>query len=767
MRKRVLAMVLAGLMMFETGNVAIASEIKGTVTQQDVIQEISDEMTKKTNTSEEEQSLETNQEGVTREEEQKPEITEEKEQKPETGQKEIIQEEEQEPESIQEEEQNPERAKDVQNREIPNISQVKTQELEPGDIYEAFICAECKFDKKIKDTIENVNLYEEEEDSEAYVLHLKSNKRAKFDFKLALENNISKEIATKADIGIYKVNQIGNAALYSEYEIIKKIWHKQTTVGLEEISLQKEVSLETGTYLIVFAKTDIAGDRINYEFSVKDTTTFATSISMQKKMYLLKNKKATIQVSKVKPLDAELGITWESDDEDIATVDKNGKVTGKRAGRCEILATLQNGKEYTCNVYVEDPKFTTNKYVLNKGESQNLKVRYVYQPITWKSSDNKIVKVDQKGKITAKKKGKAKIYAKVGDKTINCSIQVDEPKLNSKSVKMVKGGHTTLKVTGTKQKIKWSSSDKRIAVVKDGKVTGKKVGKTTITAKIGTSKYTCKVAIVETKLKTTSMKIAVNGKRPISTKKKETKIKWSSDNKKIATVNSNGMVTGKKKGTAVITAKIKDVNYTCKVTVENPKLSKKSISLEYGKNTVLKVKDTTMNAKWSSSNSGVASVNAKGKVVGKSRGSAVITAKIGGKTLTCKVRVRGKYPNYSITMGDDIDYNCAFIILAIQNKGIGPMRVYSKNASLVNPYYTYYNRSLTLVNLDDALNHDKITPISYVDIQPGEITYLVYVVNGTNTIYNYSSSVYFDFSYEGENYRAYNNRNSGYSYSRK
>ena len=49
------------------------------------------------------------------------------------------------------------------------------------------------------------------------------------------------------------------------------------------------------------------------------------------------------------------------------------------------------------------------------------------------------------------------------------------------------------------------------------------------------------------------------------------KIVWSSSNKKIAVVSSNGKVTAKAKGTAVITAKVQNKKYTCKIKVEAPR----------------------------------------------------------------------------------------------------------------------------------------------------------------------------------------------------
>ena len=69
-------------------------------------------------------------------------------------------------------------------------------------------------------------------------------------------------------------------------------------------------------------------------------------------------------------------------------------------------------------------------------------------------------------------------------------------KLNKTKATIYNGKTLQLKMKGTKEKVTWSSSAKKIATVdKKGKVTAKKVGKATITATVGKKKYTCKITV--------------------------------------------------------------------------------------------------------------------------------------------------------------------------------------------------------------------------------------------------------------------------------
>ena len=129
-------------------------------------------------------------------------------------------------------------------------------------------------------------------------------------------------------------------------------------------------------------------------------------------------------------------------------------------------------------------------------------------------------------------------------------------------------------------------------------------------------------------------------------------VKWSSSNKKVATVNKNGLVKAKKKGSTVITAKAGKKKYKCRITVKalkvkSLKLNEKTLTLKKGSKATLKATASPANASnkgvtWKSSNTKVATVSSKGVVTAKKNGTATITAttKDGSKKrATCKVTV--------------------------------------------------------------------------------------------------------------------------------
>ena len=124
--------------------------------------------------------------------------------------------------------------------------------------------------------------------------------------------------------------------------------------------------------------------------------------------------------------------------------------------------------------------------------------------------------------------------------------------------------------------------------------------------------------------------------------KKGQKITWKSSNSKIVAVNKAGKLQAKAKGSATITGTVSKRKYTCKVTVQAPKLNKTSVTLKTGQTYQLKLSGTNQKITWKSSNSKIVTVNKTGKLFAKSAGNATITAQVNGIRFVCKVKIQKK-----------------------------------------------------------------------------------------------------------------------------
>ena len=121
------------------------------------------------------------------------------------------------------------------------------------------------------------------------------------------------------------------------------------------------------------------------------------------------------------------------------------------------------------------------------------------------------------------------------------------------------------------------------------------------------------------------------------------KVTFKSSNKKVATINSKGVITGKKAGKAVITVKVGKYTKKLTVKVKKPsfKLVKSSVKLKKGNKTTIRVKAAPVSkVTYKTSNKKVATVNSKGVVTAKKKGTAKITVKCNGITRTFKVTVK-------------------------------------------------------------------------------------------------------------------------------
>ncbi len=193
-----------------------------------------------------------------------------------------------------------------------------------------------------------------------------------------------------------------------------------------------------------------------------------------------------------------------------------GNVVAKKAGTTVITVKLASGASAQVTVVVQKKAVATSSITVpstvNLTTGEKLKLTPVVSPVTslnkvsYTSTNKKVATVTKNGVITAKKSGTATIKVKAGKKTKNVKVKV---------AKKAPTGMTGVPATKT---------------LKKGK------------------SFTIKA------------KLTPSGA--------EATIKYSSSNKKIATVNSKGKVTAKKAGTVTITVKAGNVTKTCVVTVK-------------------------------------------------------------------------------------------------------------------------------------------------------------------------------------------------------
>ncbi len=151
------------------------------------------------------------------------------------------------------------------------------------------------------------------------------------------------------------------------------------------------------------------------------------------------------------------------------TIEYNSSNNSAKTIRLNLrTATVKSGKIITLKVY-------------NKGGN---KVKY-------SSNNKKVAKVSSAGKVSALKKGMAKITVKVGSKKLYFTIKItSSPKLSKSSITVKKGGYKTIKITGkcsTVSNTYYHTKKARISGKRTAakfKVIGLKKGKTTLKVKV-------------------------------------------------------------------------------------------------------------------------------------------------------------------------------------------------------------------------------------------------------------------------------------------
>ena len=277
-----------------------------------------------------------------------------------------------------------------------------------------------------------------------------------------------------------------------------------------------------------FSNKSYGGNFIIKAFTDNETTTVdVEKVSLNKSATTLTEGESETLTATIAPSNAtgDKTVKWSSSNAEVAAVDSNGKVTAKKAGTAVITATSSNGKTASCTVTVKQKEIAITGISLNKsttsiteGESETLTATITPSNTTgdktvkWSSSNEAVAAVDSNGKVTAKKAGTAVITATSSNgKTAGCTVTVKQKEIAITGISLNK---STTSITE-------GESETLTATITPSNATGDKT------------------------------------------------VKWSSSNAEVAAVDSNGKVTAKKAGTAVITATSSNrKTASCTVTVK-------------------------------------------------------------------------------------------------------------------------------------------------------------------------------------------------------
>ncbi len=452
------------------------------------------------------------------------------------------------------------------------------------------------------------------------------------------------------------------------------------------------VTEEDKLAVLVFKKV---GASFNYVILFDIDPVALEGISIDEKAEIDKGSTKELKVT-FTPSGAEEVVTWKSSDESVATVDENGKVTAVENGTATITATAGEFSD-TCEVTVR----TSIKNIPSNGDHRG-KVTGIYvsgvevDGYEWEDK-TLTVYVDKNTNATATvvfgwfyrynqdtsstyevevKNGEGYLdeFHEYGDWVVKFAPTVPTTVLTVESeATIVKGYEKTLTVTRNEDatdEISWSSSDESIATVdKNGKVRAVAEGKATITVKSGDFEASCEVTVILVHAE--SVKIVgdgiengklrvIKGKQILLSKVIEPaehtdEIIWSSSNTEVLPVISSalGYFNAKAPGTSTVTVTVGEVSDSIEVEVYEASVEK--ITLDKTEATILNVETLVLNAttdpeehtdgniEWSSSDETVVTVamgtKSSGTVTPVGVGEAIITAKVGNVSATCKVTV--------------------------------------------------------------------------------------------------------------------------------
>lgn len=268
------------------------------------------------------------------------------------------------------------------------------------------------------------------------------------------------------------------------------------------------------------------------------------------------------------------GTTWESSNPDVLSITNKGVVKGVANGYSTVTA-VNNGRTLTKQIYVcVAPKFNSKTVTINNGDVVKLSEAFDDSGIdgtVFTVNNAKVLSLEDNN-ATGLIRGRAVITALCDKKKYTMTVNVYAPTVLGTDTLLLDNKTATLKVINGLGTTTWESSDPdTVSITKKGVIKGLKKGKAVITAVNNGRTMEWNVGVYNIpKFEAKQYETTVGGNVEVKLTADDdmTGVVYTSSNKKIATIDDNGIVTGIKKGSVTVTATVGGKKYTTKVVVK-------------------------------------------------------------------------------------------------------------------------------------------------------------------------------------------------------
>ena len=397
---------------------------------------------------------------------------------------------------------------------------------------------------------------------------------------------VSQIILTPSEVSIEVGEKISfNAEVFPDGATTKSLIWETSSQGVVAIDENGEITaVSIGDAVINVKATDGSSVTQSINVSVVPTPVEEVNLSVQGSTTLKDGESVAIVASVYPETATNKNLNWTSSDSSIASVVEGVVTAHAKTGKVQISAVAHNGIEASVEIEVVPTPVDTiivsaTSNMMFVGESMSLSVQILpetatYTDVTWSSSDDSVLYVNQEGLVFALAQGSAYVIVEnIEGVRALYEIEVKPILVTSvvipENIELEYGAEYELipeiyPEDATNKNLLWYSSNSAIAVFADGKICANGVGSATLTCTttdgsnvsaycvVNVVKYVTSISLSEHNLELyegETFKLSAEIE-PIDASNKS--VVWESSNENVVIVDQSGIIEAISEGSAEI-----------------------------------------------------------------------------------------------------------------------------------------------------------------------------------------------------------------------